>query len=33
MAQKLGMSDVENFGDSTGDLSLSSPSLSTIPAR
>ena len=33
MAQKLGMSDVENFGDSTGDFSLSSPSLSTIPAR
>jgi hypothetical protein len=32
MAQKLGMSDVENFGDSTGDFSLSMPSSAATPA-
>ena len=32
MAQKLGMSDVENFGDSTGDFSLSMPSSAAAPA-
>jgi hypothetical protein len=32
MAQKLGMSDVESFGDSTGDFSLSMPSSAATPA-